>query len=456
MSPTFRAALVFLTLLFTARLDAAPLLAEQPSAPILAWLNEPSLADWKGLARFDRVFTRLEFEARLSGIFAPFGGMNPYLSIDDRAVAIFGSEARNTAPWVVIRFATPNTGRASSPVSFRTPAEFLHSQAANAGRPLAGLRIAIDPADIGGRWAAMEDRSVDFPGYGRINEGDINLTVAFLLRARLTELGAEVFLVRDRQEPVLALQAPLLLSQIRQALNQRPSYLPGSFYERVKEYRLDDPKQFEAATGLLFTKTLETHARARLVRQLFQPDLTIVLQHNATAESIKGGLTKTNRNIFFVNGAYSNEELRQASQRFRLLTQIFENVTPVEAQVASAISRHFKARTNYSPVEYGNSATTRLVVQNNPYVVARNLALNRNHEGPVVVTEPYFMNQADTLVRLLAGDFVGERVIAGKRYTSIYREYAECVADGLVDAYARSSTPTRRGVPQRPRVIVRE
>lgn len=454
--PVFRAALFPVAAFFFAELNALPLVASQPGAAILAWLDEPTLVDWRRLAQFDRVLTRHEFEARLNTIFAPFGGMSSYISIDNHAVAVFASEARNTSPLVVIRFATESTGRANSPVNFRTPGEFVQSRVSSAARPLTGLRIAVDPADIGGKWAVMEDRSVDFPGYGRINEGDLNLTVAFLLRARLTELGAEVFLVRDRQEPVLAVQASFLLPEIRQALSERPPLVPESFYERAKTYHLDDPKQFEAVAGLLLTKTLESHARAKLVRQSFKPDLTIVLQHNATAESTTGGLTRTNRNIFFVNGAYANDELRQPAQRFRLLMQIFENVTPIEAGVASAISHHFKARTNFLPVEYGNSATTRLVVQDNAYVVARNLALNRNHEGPVVVTEPYFMNQKDTLVRLLAGDFVGERMIAGKRYTSIYREYAECVVDGLLDAYVRQSTSVRRGAPQRPKVIARE
>ncbi len=76
-----------------------------------------------------------------------------------------------------------------------------------------------------------------------------------------------------------------------------------------------------------------------------------------------------------------------------------------------------------------------MVLPDNPYVVARNLAFNREHDGPVVVTEPYFMNQAETLARLFAGDYPGKRVVAGRLRVSIYRDYAECVAAGLADAY---------------------
>ena len=74
------------------------------------------------------------------------------------------------------------------------------------------------------------------------------------------------------------------------------------------------------------------------------------------------------------------------------------------------------------------------------FVVARNLAFNREHDGPVVVTEPYFMNERVTLQRLLAGDYNGIRLEAGRERASIFREYANCVAAGLVDAYAGNRT----------------
>ncbi len=90
-------------------------------------------------------------------------------------------------------------------------------------------------------------------------------------------------------------------------------------------------------------------------------------------------------------------------------------------------------------MKYGDSSTTRSVVPSNPYVVARNLAANREYDGPVVCTEPYFMNNKTVYQRLLAGDYDGQRTFDGKSYGSIFREYADCVAQGLVKAYAGST-----------------
>ncbi|HKB91318.1 MAG TPA: hypothetical protein VKC60_12440, partial [Opitutaceae bacterium] len=224
-------------------------------------------------------------------------------------------------------------------------------------------------------------------------------------------------------------------------LKSRPSLLPEAYHLRVKMLRPNDPRRLQFATELLFTKAVETRARVMYVRNHFQPDLTVVLQHNATPESGEGKLVAKNRNIFFVHGAYMSGELADSAQRFRLLTKLFQDVTQTEIDVAAHIAEQFEQATGYLPVLYGNSANTRLVIRDNPYVVARNLAFNREHDGPVVVTEPYFMNQTETLVRLLSGDFAGKRIVAGKLRISIYREYANAVAQGILATYRPQSKP---------------
>jgi hypothetical protein len=401
-------------------------------------LRDPTPAEWKDLERFDQTLTRREFETRLEKVFDPSHGLKPYLKFTGDSVAIYPTPEKTKEPLAVLRFASTESTQRSSSVPFRFPKSFRERKNIP-GRPLSGLQIAIEPADIGGRWAQMEDRSVDFPGYGRINEGDINLIVGRLLREKLTELGANVFLVRDHAEPVVNLKPEQLKGLAEDVLKNRPTSLPESFRHKTATLRADSPRRLRIAEELLLTKTLETRARAALVRHSFKPDLTIVLQHNATGESSEGRLTPINRNIFFVHGAYAPSELREAEPRFRLLTKLLENTASVEVDVAAAIAGRFKLETGFPPALSGNSENTRLVLPGNPYVLARNLAFNREHDGPVVVTEPYFMNQAETLARLLAGDYFGKRRIAGKDRTSIYREYADCVASGLVDVYQSSN-----------------
>jgi hypothetical protein len=45
------------------------------------------------------------------------------------------------------------------------------------------------------------------------------------------------------------------------------------------------------------------------------------------------------------------------------------------------------------------------------------------------------MNNEETYARIQAGDYSGEREVAGKMRKSIFREYADSVVEGLADFY---------------------
>ena len=414
--------------------DTASPAAPQASAEsaLADLLRDPSGEEWSALSRFDGTLTRAEFERRLERPFDPGHGLAPYLRVSDEGFRALASESGDGPVLAEVRFAASESEESPSQAAFRAPAEFRAGAAAKA-LPLAGLRVAVEPADIGGKWARMEDRSVLFRGYGQVNEGELNLRVAERLREELTSMGSVVFLARDKAEPVLSIPTDDAVRAAEELLRVRPGRF--AFQYREATLKPDDPERLRIAAGLLVTKNAETRARAQRVRRNFEPDVTIVLQFDATPGSSAGRLATANRNIFFVEGAYTRGELGEAEQRFRLLTKLLEGVAPTEAEVAAAISERFRERTGYAPVLYGDSPTTRLVLPGNDYVVARNLAFNREHDGPVVVTEPYLMNEAVTLARIFAGDYEGDRTVGGAQRRSIFREYADCVAEGLRAAY---------------------
>jgi hypothetical protein len=411
---------------------AAP--PSSPASVLEGLLRDPTKEEWGALSRFDGTLTRAEFERRLGMPFDPGHGLAPYLRITDSGFAALASAPGVGPALAEVTFAASAAGERPREAGFRSPGRFRAARAAGAP-PLAGLRVAIEPADIGGRWAEMEDRSVNFHGFGQINEGDLNLVVAERLRQELASMGSAVFLVREKAEPVLSIPTDAALKAAEDLLRSSPGRFPHAFQYREAALTVDNPARLRIAAGLLVTKNAETRARAEKVRTNFSPDVTIVLQFDATPGSSEGRLASANRNIFFVEGAYTRGELAEPEQRFRLLTKLLQGVAPTEAEVAGAIAGRFRATTGYPAVLYGDSPTTRLVLPGNDYVVARNLAFNREHDGPVVVTEPYLMNEAETLARLVAGDYEGERRVGGALRRSIYREYADCVAQGMLAAY---------------------
>jgi len=102
---------------------------------------------------------------------------------------------------------------------------------------------------------------------------------------------------------------------------------------------------------------------------------------------------------------------------------------PAELAAAEAICHSLANATKLPPVEYGpGSGSVR--AGDNPYVFARNLAASRLVDGPVVFLEPYYQNNRIVYQRIQLGDYEGLRDVNGVPIKSIFREYADAVADG--------------------------
>jgi hypothetical protein len=142
-------------------------------------LRDPSSGDWKSLSRFSGTLTRADFERRL-GVFDPFHGLTPFLELSDSSVKVFAAPGRDQL--VEVRFASSAEKAKRLSAEFRTVSAFSRR---SASKPSATLRVVIEPADIGGRWGEWDDRSTFYRGYGRIQEGDLNLTVAKILERDL-------------------------------------------------------------------------------------------------------------------------------------------------------------------------------------------------------------------------------------------------------------------------------
>jgi hypothetical protein len=397
----------------------------------------PTPNPWFALDVYQGAITRQDFEQKLHTLFDPFNAFAPYLDINDARVVFYSSPTDHSIPQFVLHFAPP--GKATEPIRwFRTPEEF---RTANhpPDKPLDGLRVAIDPGHIGGPWAQMEERSTRYNGSAPVQEGDLNLITARILKGELTSLGASVYVVRDSTEPVTPYRPGDFLEEARELLTAHSKNksnlraLPPDKLNLLFGSRLIELSEF------LFYRCSEIIERGNRFRNNFVPDITVTLYIDATPRSSRGRVTNVNSNIFFVGGSYTRTEMQDPEMQQRCVYKICEGGAAIESEVADAISLVFAQRTGLGPVKYGDSSTTREVLPNNPYVVARNLAANREYDGPVVCTEQYFMNNRVVYQRLLAGDYDGTRNFDGKPYTSIFREYADCVAQGLVKAYSGST-----------------
>lgn len=408
-------------------------LHSENSAPTDPWsLIKPQ--PWSTLDSYQKTISRNDFQNQLQKIFDPYEGLKPFIEWNQNQLLFF-KEIEHKTPLYTLQFAPSPIEIEKHPRLWRTPQEFLKS-APPSKTPLLGLKIAIDPGHIGGKWGPLQNRSVLYPGLGRVQEGDMNIITAKILRENLSKLGAEVFLTREDTEPVTQLKiedfkepARLRIYKKYPDLEKKYSHLLlNDQYQRLGE-------RLEFVTQFLFFRIGEIRSRAQKIRTLFKPDITLVLYINATLSSGRGETVGVNQNIFFIHGAYTKEESADPEQQVRMIYKILDQGTNTEQFVAEHIANAFQKNTGIPPVPYGDTKSSRQL-SDNKYVVARNLAANREYDGPVVTTEPYFMNNKYVVRRLLAGDYEGTKIILDKSFSSIFREYAQAVTDGLISAYS--------------------
>lgn len=269
-------------------------------------------------------------------------------------------------------------------------------------------KICLDPGHIGGEWARMEERWFQRGKDRPVTEAELNLTVAKLLQDRLTNAGIAVSLTKTNYQPVTDQRPEHFRAQAEQDI-------PASDDVAV---RADAVRR---RSELLFYRSAEIAARAKLINESFRPDLTLCIHFNAVEWDECRSLVADNRLLFFVHGNYLPNEANDP----RLLEKLLEGSHATELAVAESIAAEFARVTGLPPAKYPAP------VGKTGYVFARNLAANRLINGPVVYLEPYYMNNKLVYQRLQLGDYDGEKIIEGKPYRSIFREYADAVFAGL-------------------------
>lgn len=369
---------------------------------------------WKDLDAYQNTITRDVFMAELADVYSEKLAWKTSINVhDDHAII-----RSNDEPYR-LDFATSPTGKA--PKRYWRPASELPLAEEDVrDRPLKGIRIAIDPGHIGGEWAKMEERWYQIDGQGlEVKEGEMTLAVAKLMKPRLEALGAKVTLVRKTTEPVTKRR-------------------PEDFVElATKELASDSPtpEEIEARTEIMFYRWSEIRARAKKVNTKIKPDVTLCLHFNAEdwGNPAKPSLTTRNHLHFIINGTYSIHEFSLHDQRLNLMKRLLQRIHPEELAVSSAVAESMAAATKLRAYRY--TKPTAKHVSDNSYVYARNLMANRIYYCPIVYIEPWVMNSREFYERIKAGDYEGEKEVAGQVRKSIFREYADSVVTGLVNYY---------------------
>ena len=385
------------------------------------------LPDYRRLDAYQETITREEFASLLARLYAPRGGWQEFVRVEPGAAVI----RKTSVPLddlYTLRFAPDAAARKALPPAYwRTRAALPPS-----GQPLDGVKIALDPGHLGGRWAKLEERWFQIGDAPPVMEGEMTLQVARLLAERLRARGATVTLVRDGDEPTTPLRPEDLADASRRQLAEQGVEHPRMSFDGPA----DTERQFSIpwASNVLFTRA-DIRARGQRVNATIRPDLVVCLHFNAEGwgDPAKPALVEKNHLHVLVNGCYGPDEIAKDDVRFELLLKLLDRSGAEEAAVAETVAPALAAATKLPPYQY--TGLNAVCIGGNPYVWARNLLANRLYECPVLYVEPYVMNSPEVFARVQAGDYEGTRAFGGVPRPSIFREYTDGVAEGLTTFY---------------------
>jgi N-acetylmuramoyl-L-alanine amidase len=405
--------------------------------------------DWAALESYQRTITRQEFARLIDQVYSIDGAFWNYADIDDQRVVIFSDTAK-THPLFTLHFAASDSACAPLPYPYKTQAT-SHDPA----QPLKGIRIALDPGHIGGDWAVLEARYFKLGDDPPVEEAKLNMITCERLAERLRADGADVVWAKHNYEPVTNLRpadlhreaiAALALPEHATHSDYTPSFrfglpLPHSAKSSSQD-EIEDRINNEAA--LLFYRVAEIRARAEVVNAL-HPDLTICVHYNADDWGDDPEhhpiLTAQSRLIIFANGAYASKaELPYDDCKYDLLRKLLDRTAVQEERGCALVGQAMLDTLKYPPEVYNHIPSDKDSpfvhhVTDVPSVYVRDLIANRIYHGPVIYCEGPYMNARDAYYRIIAGDYLGLRVIQGRSVPSIYRDYAAAVEKGVLEYF---------------------
>lgn len=387
--------------------------------------------EWRTLNAYQHTLTQTIFRERLK-IFSPDGAIYKLMTFhEDDSVSLYQTSAKKELLWRLY-FLPADTNNQNDPAL--SPNRVATYFGASWKQPLRGLTIGIDPGHIGGDWANIEERYFRYGSHAPVKEGDLTWITAQHLATALQLAGAEVVFTRAEGEPATSFRPDDFNYQALEWAAEGTRYFSTRYYTfRYRWYR-----------EFLFYRVAEVVARAhRLSRQ--QPDFTLCIHYNAAPWSgRRPRLYNVKKLVAFVHGSYLEDELESPTQKYELFQKLFAHVSPVEIEIADAVTREMEAVMKMKPENYGDWAAAHRV-NDNPYIWSRNVIANRLFPGPVIFAEGAYMNDYDTFYRIQAGDYEGVRKIRGKEYPSLFREFANAMAGGLIKHFRqkRKLAPTQ-------------
>jgi N-acetylmuramoyl-L-alanine amidase len=376
--------------------------------------------DWNSLQCYANTITACKLEQDLQEIYVPDGSWKNWITItpDEAVIQPYPDAPPEKAFHLPLASSDADCKKVPRYWKRKSEREPL------VGKPLADLKIVLDPGHLGGAWAKMEERWFRIGKSKPVEEGTMAFMTAQHLAKNLRAMGAEVDMTKHELGPT----TPLRPAQLRAAAIQ----------ELKKEKVTCTSHRIKKMEEALFYRVAEIHHRADWINKVAKPDLVICMHYDAEewGNPKQPKLFNEQRLHFLISGDFGEGELINEDVRYTMLMKLLGRTHHEVVEISDDVAKAFVADTGLPPFVYHNPAKAR-PASDDPYLWNRNLLATRLIKAPVVYCEAYVMNDREVFERVQLGDYKGRRQVGNKCLPSLYREYADAVAKGIADYFGK-------------------
>lgn len=282
---------------------------------------------------------------------------------------------------------------------------------------MTGIRIALDPGHSAGnlKEAKIEGKYLEFKQNENTElnkdlsliESELNFHTAYILKQKLENQGATVFLTRNEighasmgysyeywYKHMFDTHLDSLLTINELDDNQH------AYFKKLKK------RDTEYCQKVIFNRLFNAYdfkTRAQKINA-FQPHITLVLHYNVDVKNDPWtSPTTNNRSMAFIPGGFMTGELKNADDQFHFLRLLFTNQQEKSLQLSENIIHKIENEAQVQPATPLDSIPYLLnYCEPTPTkgVYYRNLALTRTLNGILCYAEPLYQDNIDEIKSL--------------------------------------------------------
>ena len=304
----------------------------------------------------------------------------------------------------------------------------------NADKPLAGIKIAIDPGHFGTNLkdAAAEQKFLKIVDANNdtllIFESVLSFQTAYLAKIKLEAMGAEVFLTRQQ-----ANFTSFNCSFDDWMFKYKKSTLDSLF--KTQQINQTKYKQLLTCNNRQFFwdffRDYELSNRANKINS-FKPDITLIIHYNVNEKNAPWHhVSDKNFTMAFIPGAFTNKDFDKPDSKVNFARLLLSNQLNRSQYLSQLTVDYFSTELN---IKKANSSDASYLAENclsagGKGVFSRNLYLCRKVNSVMVYGESLYQDNDKEIYALIKQDLLVDGIKTNARIVQVANCYVNAVRD---------------------------